>query len=274
MGIIYSCADNQGQKETDQLTSAEIEAQILSSNFIPFNMPFPEGTQFEVEGSSINFTLPKTHYIVGIDSDGEFHKSFVGGTGSVTCECTEGSGCDPITNKNGTGCLMKDGCSKCTKTTSSINGFDEEMKNIAIMSLETNLYINDFSQLNNRYYLPKDFLAFEGVQEILTNVQSEINADPNVETKTVFADVLGYVVALDVPANKDNVSLAVIGGGDDAGISCSCDVEGSCPLEKHWTGTKWCNSDNCTKCTMSGVSIKMNGEVKEFAIEKGLMQFK
>ena len=120
IGLIYSCADNQTNTDNDQMTALELETRSTSSDFISFNMPFPEGTEFDVQGSAVHFTLPETHYIVGIDGDGQYYQSIAGGSGSVTCECTEGSGCDPITNKNGTGCLMKDGCSKCTKSTSSI----------------------------------------------------------------------------------------------------------------------------------------------------------
>ena len=38
---------------------------------------------------------------------------------------------------------MKDGCSKCTKTTSSIQDVNVELVDIAIMALESNVYIND-----------------------------------------------------------------------------------------------------------------------------------
>jgi len=269
VGIVYSCADSNTAVDKDQ---KEVKLRNLDPNFIPINIPFPEGTQFEITESAISFTLPSTHYIAGLGTDGQFYASIAGGSGSITCTCSEGSGCDPITNPLGTGCLMKSGCSQCSKSTSSIANIATDMLELAVFANESDVSITEFSQLDGSYYLPEKFLEFEAITELLTDITAGFDTGDGAEMKTVFVNLLGYSAAIEVPVESDNTSLAVVAGGGGSGdVSCSCNVSGSCPLKKHWSGTKWCESDGCTSCTMSGVSVAMDGLTHEFSITDGFI---
>jgi hypothetical protein len=266
--LLCSCNEDNAKDtsaENYQLKSATVN---LDAVFVPFNIPFPDGTKYEIKGSKVHFTLPDSYYAVGIDADGNFHKSAVGGSGSITCECTEGSGCDPIVQGDEAGCLMKNGCSKCSKTKTEINGVSQSLDNLIIIYPFTNLFIKEFDQIKGHYFLPSDFVEYPEILEVLSKIKSEQDKTPESEKEVVFINVFGYIVPIEVKMNGDNFSVV----GSD--ITCTCNVSGSCPKEKHWTGVVWCNSNNCTNCTMSGVAVNSKMISKHFTSENGKIALK
>jgi hypothetical protein len=89
------------------------------------------------------------------------------------------------------------------------------------------------------------------------------------EKEIVFINVHGYILAIELKTNGDNVSIRAVGGDDDGKITCSCNVSGSCPKKTHFSGVVWCESDNCTKCTMNLSIINSEGEVKALSSREG-----
>jgi hypothetical protein len=265
-----ACNYKESDLENQNSVNSQIELRSLDDSFTPFGIPFPEGTTFEIVGSDLKFKLPVPFYIVGIDAKGNFHRSGPGGDGSVTCECTEGSGCDPIKNGDDIGCIMKTGCSKCTKSSKSrIVGVNEDLLDIVILNPDNDLMITAFDEIHNKYILPKSFLSYPEIENVLTAINSAQLNLPDMSKETVFINVHGYILPIELKTNNDNVSITATGGGGGGGVSCSCDVKGSCPKESHWSGVVWCNSDKCTKCTMSAKLIDPTGETKYLSIEGG-----
>ena len=270
MGLTFSCNTDQDNIVKDKSNLDEMQLRNSNPDFIPFNIPFPEGTSFEIVGNMLKFTLPQPYYIVGIDDEGTYFRSGEGGSGTITCECTSGTGCDPIKSKEGVGCLMKDGCRSCNKTKSRIIGIDKDLVDITIFQPESNLFITNFNQLNNHYLLPKEFLGYSEIDSILSNILINQEELPESEKETVFIDVHGYILLIELKMNGDNVSIKAGGGDDGSKDGCECKVAGhDCPLESHWTGTKWCNSNDCSKCTMH-FSIKNSDDItKVFTTDEG-----
>ncbi len=51
---------------------------------------------------------------VPVDAVGAYDYDY-GGSGSISCDCTSGTGCDPAYLSGNYYCVMKEGCSACTK---------------------------------------------------------------------------------------------------------------------------------------------------------------
>ncbi len=263
---LWSCEkDPKIEGHEENVLEAEQRSEI--EELIPFSLPFPEGTIFSTDSNDLKFTLPSTHYIVGIDEEGNFHTSLKGGSGSVTCECTSGSGCDPIKNPEGMGCLMKEGCTECTQTRSSIDGVNKDLVDIAIMRSGVDFLITSFSQIDSHYLLPPQFFDYPKVKQILGYVDSLQAEVPEMDTELTFIKIADYVLPVEVKMGDDNVSIR---GTESSSVSCDCNVEGDCPREKHWLGgAVWCNSDDCTKCTMTASIVDANDNVKLFKAVQG-----
>jgi len=267
LSVFCSCSQKEAKLDAT-IDDAIVQSRNSNQSFISFNLPFPEGTYFEIVESVLYFSLPEKYYLVGLDEKGNYHRSAPGGSGSVTCECTEGSGCDPIRQGNDVGCLMKDGCSKCTKSSVSIIGVYQDLVDIIIMHPESSLFISDFSQIENQYFLPGSFLDYLEFENILNEIRLSQSKMPESDRKIVFINAHGYILPIELKLGGDNVSIV----SED--ISCSCNVSGSCPKKKHWSGVVWCDSDDCTKCTMSGLARNSAGVEKFFSSATGKITLK
>lgn len=270
--LINACDKHDDQLIDKQKVVNTTKERAVESEFTPFKIPFPEGVEFEIKGKSIHFTVPKPYYIVGIDANGNFYKSVGngngGGSASITCECTSGNGCDPIIQGRKVGCLMKNGCNQCTRSTTKMRDVSQELVDIVIMHPDNDLYITDFSDIEGKYLLPSAFLDYEEIANDLKRIQHTAKTiNPDEVEKLTFVNIHGYIVPIMLQMAPNDISLT----GDD--ISCSCDSQGSCPLESHWTGVKYCITDNCSKCTMSGFSTKSTGEKKHFNTDNGFIVF-
>lgn len=267
----YSC-----QKDSNKTNSSEIETtnlrNIETALFTSFNLPFPIGTEFELNENELKFTLPEPYYILGISAEGNLYRSVSGGSGGITCNCTKGSGCDPIKSGGDYGCLMKDGCYSCNKSTSSISGLDVELVEMIIMNPEYGIGIDSFSQLNNKSLLPESFMEAEEIVDLITGLNSLMNNPTTHEKKVVLLNAFGYILPLEIPSDLDNTSIyfrSNSGGDTGAGVSCSCNIAGkSCPKESKF-GVVWCNSNNCTSCSMSGRLVDKNGIEKIMKVSNG-----
>lgn len=268
LGIIISCNNDNINSSSE---SNRLDLRNSEPDFTPFNIPFPEGTTFEITGNELHFTLPDPYFIVGYDSEGGFHQSTIGGSGGVTCKCTEGSGCNPIKAKGEYGCLMTQKCKTCTQSSASISGVDVPLTNIAIFSSNINLFVDDFSQLDGKYLLPHNFLDFPPISDILTELQNNMQGGNTSDMKIVFLNLYDYILPIAVPSDMDNTSLSLASdNGGDRGEVCTCNIGASCPRKSKF-GVVWCDADNCTSCTMRGIVSNDDGETRIFSEHNGLI---
>lgn len=242
------------------------------TGFSSFGLPFPEGTSFSIVGNTLWFDLPEPYYVLGIGKNGQFYRGEPGVTAGVTCTCNEGAGCDPIKSDNDYGCLMKSGCSKCTKSSATIVGTTQEMAQIIIVDPEAYLFVDDFSDLDGRNLLPHAFINSPQISSLLADLNALMPSSSPQGKKVVFINALGYILPIEVPADDDfdTTSLSFVGGaGTGSGVTCTCNIAGkSCPKDSKW-GVVWCNSDNCTSCTMTGRVINQDGAERAFSEKDG-----
>lgn len=264
---LFCSCDKNNVKNDNKAKSYQLEKEVIDNDqvFVPFNIPFPEGTTYEIKGSEMYFTLPDDYYAVGIDADGNYYKSAEGGSGSITCACTEGSGCDPIKQGDEVGCLMKNGCSECSKTISKIKDVSHNLIDLIIIRPVTNLFISKFEQIEGNYFLPSAFIEYPEILELLTEIKSEQDKMES-DTEVVFINVFGYIIPLEIKTAPGHTALV------GSKITCTCNVSGSCPKESHWSGVVWCNTNNCTNCTMSGVAVNAEMVSKHFSSENGKIE--
>lgn len=258
-------------EESDLLQESSLsslEERSASSSWVPLNLDFPENTLFEYTAHSITFTLPEPYYLLGIDVNGVFHRS-ADGTGGVTCTCTSGSGgCSPVHSGGDYGCLMST-CESCDKS-NSIKGVDAEIKDFVIMNPDGSGFVTAFSHLDGKRLLPPAFLDAPEVVRFLEDLDELIPpTSPNAAHKVVFINAYGYVLPVEVPSDIDDTSVAFhVGGSGDSDLTCSCNSpSGDCPRRKKFTVT-YCDAENCQSCTMAGLVVNGDGEVRYFSIDE------
>jgi len=267
LALLFACEAESPVPVDKQVKDNGLQFRSEASEFIPFGIPFPEGTVFQYEDGELIFTLPNPYFAVGIDANGNYHTSAIGGSGSVTCTCTEGSGCDPVKSGGDYGCLMKHGCSSCDKENASISSVSAALSEIVILSSEFDLFVESFAKLNEKYLLPTAFIDYEPIADLLGELERNLLESSVQERKTVLINAYGYILPIEVPADVDDTSIAFLNGGSSGGETCSCNVNGDCPRKKKLI-VVYCDSDNCTSCTMSGIivndsGVQMNLESKE-----------
>ena len=269
----FTSCSNFKNPSNSNLKSTEFR-QINPEFFKSFNLPFPEGTTFKLNGNKLDFDLPEPYYILGKDINGNFHRSVGGGGGSVTCKCSSGSGCDPIKSGNDYGCLMKEDCNTCTKSTSGITGVDVDLAEICILNPESGFSVDKFSQLDNKMFLPNGFINAEEIVSLVEGLNKSSEQTSITAKKVVLLNAYGYLLPIEVSIESDNTSLyfrSTNDGDTDAGVSCSCEIAGkSCPKESKFT-VVWCNSDNCQTCTLSGRIVDKNGNEKKLSVKDGVI---
>jgi hypothetical protein len=277
MFFIYSCGKDaqDSKKEEIVLTKSKYNLENRTNNldeFRSFNLNFPQGTIISFNDFGIQFDLPEPFYILGIDGNGNFYRSLSGGAGTVTCSCTSGSGCDPIKNGDEYGCLMKSGCSECKKSTSKIVGNDVNLVEMIIVNPEYKMGVDNFNELNGQSLLPNKFIEANEFKDLFTELNELMRNEDGAERKLVLINAFGYIIPFDIPSESDNTSIYFkpINDGSGTGAStCSCKIPGhSCPKESKW-GVVWCNSNNCTTCSLSGKIIDKNGYEKNLITLNG-----
>lgn len=267
MGIIfYACSEDFIEPVID-INENVTETNTKSTDlFRAFNLPFPNGTKFSMEGEIVNFQLPRSHYVVGVDKTGNFYESARGANGSVTCKCTEVSGCNPIKSGSDLGCLMTEGCKTCEKS-GAISTIDMDFEYIAIFTDEYRMDVTNYDQLHEQYVLPPVFLNYDPIKNQIEELNKLVNADEHrsENTKIIFLNSHGYILPFEIPSNADNTSIYSRGLGT-LGTTCGCNVQGNCPKNKKW-GVIWCDASNCTDCTLSTSLANSNNEFRELEIK-------
>jgi hypothetical protein len=268
--FVASCSERQEILSTSETIDQKIELRTSTTQFIPFNMPFPEGTTFEIVESELRFTLPDPYYIIGKDQEGNFYRSDSGGSGGVTCACVKGLGCDPIKSGGEYGCLMKDNCDSCLKSKSSIIGVHDQLDEIVIFNPNFNMFVDKFEHLNGKYLLPNSMIDLPEIIDLIQELQANYLESYSNETKITFINAFGYIIPLEIPADINNTSVYLRANETDGGEVCTCKVSGSCPKKTKFT-VVWCDSDNCSKCSMSGIVVNEESETMKFTENRGVI---
>lgn len=198
-------------------------------------------------------------------------------SGSVTCTCTSGTGCNPDEAGN---CYMI-GCNTCTKKTSGIairhdksvkfleneKGVERNLPSTDARLFEIDMIQDGLKQFKKKY--GKD-LIFE--DDYCPQSKETGVCEARDGHAFVAVDVFGSTTY--VPAEIDKLgrfrgrNLRAVAAMAFASLSCSCNVGNSCPMDSTW-GHKYCNAGDCTSCTMSGTSIAIRQEEEFVKPSKG-----
>ena len=120
--------------------------------------------------------------------------------------------------------------------------------------------------------MPPEFFESDEISNFLNDL-NELRANSpsktNTENKIIFANAYGYIVPLEIPKDMDNTSISLrASGGEDDKTICTCNTSGDCP-KKSKLGVIWCDAENCTSCTMSGIATDGGGNEKHLLLSKG-----
>lgn len=116
---LFSCESNE-EIEPQNLTDKEIINLIEANNLK--GTPFPEGSKIikTNDPSTSIIKLPEDVFYVIEDTNGE---TTLASETSLTCKCTQGTGCSPLIYKGDSFCVMNSGCKVCSQS----NGYTDEI---------------------------------------------------------------------------------------------------------------------------------------------------
>lgn len=143
---LFSCSNND-EIEPENLTDKEIINLIEKNNLK--GTPFPDGSKIIKTEDPTTFIikLPEEVFYVVENSLGE--TSVVSET-SVTCKCTQGTGCSPVIFKGDSFCVMNSGCRTCSQSTSYFEQISPEAKNMNTTKFVNGDKINIVGVLDKR----------------------------------------------------------------------------------------------------------------------------
>ncbi len=267
---VFSCKDEWSSSDVaDKSVSRSGESESLNLLLSEAGW-FPDGSTVEkLDNGAARITAPDGWLYLGKDSGGTIH-AISGGGIDVSCDCTQGSGCDPYIRGFDHCCNMKTNCTKCDKT---VKSKDIQNGKIVEFTVQKGGYINlslgvSFETENRK--LPSVFDEMFEFQPVIDGVQSFISENgltefvnhslQGEETYNFVLNVYGRRGIISIPkAFIDNLGTTAILAlekliVDDKGYSCSC-TSGSCVL-KTFMGVKYCESDNCSgTCTLSSSGL-------------------
>lgn len=262
--IFQSCSKNNLIDDPIAETYVLTEPSTFEDFFV-----FPIGTELTIIGNRLNFKLPSGYQLITSLYDntkaGNVTPQIVIMTkGSVTCNCTSGTGdCSPFaTKKDGIGCLMGSNCSECTKTVSSgsvqLEILEATMVNLNIQpkfiiegeEMKT-IPSPSYLMFESEEVIKKLEFFLEGYNEDMNRLQS-ISFE-NIPDDYTYIPVrfLGKLILAPVMKSMClSASLKVTKGGDK--YSCSCSEGSGCVYgERRLLGIYYCDAGLCTSCTMT-----------------------
>lgn len=263
---ITSCLqDENSQIEVIELENEQDINKIIESGEI--GIPFPEGSQVFKYDDKYLFKLPQDHYYLVKDKNsGEiFDVDMLG----VTCSCTSGSGCSPVSYKGSSYCVMASGCHVCSKTTTaSKNGFEYDVEFIGLINEivgvnflgKEDLFLVKSNNNKFNYSLTKEFFESEFVKNELHTLNKLIyngnipefilNNDIQIPNNYEYVNIDFYgnnfLFILPIEIIKD-LNLDII---EKSAASCSCSQGTGCKMRK-LLGAVYCDAGNCTICSLS-----------------------
>lgn len=264
---ITSCLqDENNQIDVIELKNEEDINKIIESGEI--GIPFPKGAQVIKFEDKYLYKLPQNHYYLVKDIYGGeiFEVDMIG----VTCNCTSGTGCSPVSYKGSSYCVMASGCHVCSKTiTASKTGTEYDVEVIGLINENVGVNFlgkeNMFlvkSNKNNAFNhtLTKEFFDSEFVKNELL-----------ILNKLIYNDKIPEFILnneIQIPNNYEYVNIDFYGNNflfilpieiiqelnldiiEKSAASCSCLQGTGCKMKK-FLGAVYCDAGNCTVCSLS-----------------------
>jgi len=281
--IIFAC--NKG-KETSATPSSKDSAVILEqADTMENGLVLPAGSSLTIFASkpkTIYAVLPDGFALIGTTTGGQPLNIEVM---DITCDCSSGSGCNPFINSRASGCVTFGGCSKCTQTTSTHAGRQQNTAETigegAVIDLS--LGIRFITQSAEMTATPPILTAMLQDSSILRALQTFLAPYQQHDLSQVRAGGPGtslppgyrlmpislYGRSLLVPVEEAITPACAItdihpGSGvstktvdEEAvtgGYSCSCGAGTGCSYHSMWIPwagmTYYCSSGVCTSCTL------------------------
>lgn len=262
----------------DELKNESKTDQLIFNNseidFSSFNLPFPEGTSFQELDSKLIFTLPEPFYIVGVDKDGNYHRSASGGTGSISCIYSEGGENAPVNHNHEFSCKKKADCNSCKKI-KAIEGVHNELVEIAIFNPDFDLFVDEFSHINNKMLLHHSLIKIPEVYEFLQEFEADFLPSETDQRKVAFVNMFGYILPLEIPADIDDSSLYLVSNRGESSVDvCRCNQQISCSKLRTLAVVSCGSYDRCSDCRMIGSVVNSDDEVMQFSENNGRISLK
>jgi hypothetical protein len=238
-----------------------------------FDLPIGSKVVFDKANNTFNFTLNEDYLISGLDANGTLKVAL---SGSITCKCTKGSGCNPFIANGGdiVGCTVT-ACSACSMTTKVMSsGSEFELRRVTIVDKSEKIHFitekeellsskcPESTMLNDKWF-ENEIVSFTKAYQ-KNNLDKVKLASTNEELKAIGylympVNVYGYVYYL--PVEKDliissNVDLnsALKYMMDGGKTSCKCNAGSGCTKKSKDVligSAVWCEAGNCTSCSLS-----------------------
>ena len=270
--LALSCQEDKEDK-FDDLVQTDLEMKTLSGAQMTGWYPDDSKVQFNEAGDLV-ISPPAGWAYLGTTQGGDL-KIENSDPVTVSCECTEGSGCDPVFRFGQYGCFMKPDCSKCKKSVTSIGpneqgiissqtfiagGFinlDDGVKWLNTTEDQPMVYSEMF-QFDFIRSAVEEFLHDNGLADLI-----DAQYDPTANYFSFPVSIFGRYGIIKIPEYKvlsqeDNSILSLIEIGGDYEFTCSC-TEGICP-KKISIAVHYCDSRLCTGvCSMTIHPTVANG---------------
>jgi len=230
---------------------------------------FPVGTKLEIKNNELFFQLPHNYALIAkiADNDGNTLVQRIA-EGSVTCKCTEGSGCNPYILGDQSGCSTTGSCTKCEMT---IKENSLKNQNYILIDGQVVNFNQDYQFLLDKTDYqkltpPKPFIfEDEKVLEYLNKLLAMYNTPEDglaqkklkineKQDKYIYVPVNFLGIQILATFNKKKcsmtTSLKMV-----ADYSCKCNSGSSgCTYGSSWTPKgkiHYCEAEQCTSCTLS-----------------------
>lgn len=266
---------------------SEGEVVLKTPFYFEDGVALPEGTilkpAIDQEGKPyIKFVLPEGYKLIGVTANSRTPAVFA--DGSITCECSKGTGCSPFSasGPGGTveGCALGSGCTECKASRSAfLRGTKVLLKESDIINTKAgiSLVINakDLTEMKTPIasmfdlsFAQKDLLNFAETHQfnqIEKARNAKIVSDLPVGYKMMPVNMYDRIVLLPLEYDRikldGSISMFFMDKAvsefiemEDSGASCKC-TSGSfgCALKTKSViigSATWCEAGSCTSCTL------------------------
>ncbi|MCS6820973.1 MAG: hypothetical protein NZ551_03805 [Microscillaceae bacterium] len=286
--VLFSCVRKETTQEVkvrelDRKVDASIIAQIEASG--QRGIPLPEGSVImQTSESTYQITLPANYYYVVSDANDNNRTQIEPEPVSVTCSCTNGTGCSPVRYDGKYYCISKPQGKICTASISkvansrnstrlSIKGLMNKSAGITLLSDKElpkkgeNSLINFEKIIRHTSVIHGNaFTALFEVDEVkkyfsdLGEQYRQAGKEPN---KYAYLNIYGnlalvpFTEGLEIEIEGVKYAPKTANGSlkeIDANIVCKCTQGSGCKKEKMsipFVGTAYyCEAGNCSKCSL------------------------
>lgn len=251
--IVSACTGD----PSSQLKQKVSIAQLSISEVSLYNSRFPAGTHLEEIGTALHWTLPTGYSGIDVNSDGDTR--LVGGMGTLTCTCVQGSeGCSPAHSSDGSWfCIQPPECATCNSTLSAVTA-DDTISSLIFVKTGHFSFVNSIEDVRELRLAPEAVLTFDTFSRALSDFLAPFAGDEGSARETVLLDAWGLLVLANVESGS--VPMALITG---AGKSCKCDSgDSGCSLVEG-KNVDYCRASDCMSCSLTASAISPSGEVVE-----------